>query len=126
MSKRLQGNPLPILLMAGAVIVIEAFALKTGGGTAAVIIGAVAGIAAIGLVVGYDAHKAAMGAAILSCFTLTWNGWYVGPVRPGDLLVLLALILFIVAEPNRRLPMPPWWIKQLAFVDLCCSRSCTS
>ena len=118
MSKRLQGNPLPILLMAGAVLVIEALALKIGHGTGAAIVGAVAGLAVIGLIVGYDAHKAAMGAAILSCFTLTWNGWYLGPVRPGDLLVLLALILFIIAEPNRRFPMPPWWIKQLALVIL--------
>jgi hypothetical protein len=104
--------------MAAAVLIIEAVALKAGHTTALVIIGAVCGIAVITLIVGYDAHKAAMGAAILSCFTLTWNGWYLGPVRPGDLLVLLALLFFLIAEPNRRLPMPPWWIKQLALIIL--------
>jgi hypothetical protein len=118
MSNRLRENPLPILLMAGSVLAIEAVALHLGHTTGVIIIAAVAFIAVVALLVGFDAHKAAMGAAILSCFTLTWNGWYLGPLRPGDLLVLLALMFFVIAEPNRRLPMPPWWIKQLALVIL--------
>ena len=118
MSRRLQGNPVPIVIVAVAVLLIEAIGLKAGHTTGVVIIGALCGIAVIGLLVGYDAHKVAMGAALLSCFTLTWNGWYLGPVRPGDLLVLFALMFFIIAEPNRRLPFPPWWIKQLALMIL--------
>ncbi len=114
MTNRFKGNPYPIIVMAAVVLVIEAVSLRLG--TAGVVIIAVLlAFAAVALVVNFDANKAGMGASLLACFTLTWNGWYVGPLRPGDVLILLALMLFLIGDAGRPLSTPPWWIKQLAF-----------
>lgn len=77
----------------------------------------VAGVAALALVlVLVRANVAALGlwAAYLCAFTLTWNGWFVGPLRPGDVLILVTLVLLVIANPNRAFLTPPWWVKQLA------------
>lgn len=116
MANTSRPNPAPLIVVAALILVVEAVVLRKGGTLSIVGIGALAGLAVLTLIVRWDSHRAAMGAALLACFTLTWNGWYVGPVRPGDVLVLLALLLFLIAEPDRHVQMPPWWIKQLAFV----------
>jgi hypothetical protein len=115
MSNRSRTNPVPLIVVAGLILVVEALALRKGGTFGIVGVGALSGLAVLTLIVRWDAQRAAMGAALLACFTLTWNGWYVGPVRPGDVLVLFALVLFLIAQPDRHVYMPPWWIKQLAF-----------
>src|SRR5579875_1958497 len=78
-----------------------------------VVIEVLAGLAAIVVAAGADLAKVGIGAALLSAFTLTWNGWYVGPVRPGDVLVLVALICFAAGAPITVFRSPPWWIRQL-------------
>jgi hypothetical protein len=78
-----------------------------------VLIGAVIMLALVTLLVGADLKRAGIYAACASCFTLTWNGWFVGPVRPGDVLILVALICFVMSDPNGGLRTPPWWVKQV-------------
>jgi hypothetical protein len=95
------------------VLAIEGYGL-TSGTLGLVAIGAVLAIALSVIVLAGRARWAALGAALACAFTLTWNGWFVGPVRPGDVLILITLLLLAVAEPRRAFRMPPWWISQLA------------
>lgn len=48
-----------------------------------------------------------------AAFTLTWNGWYVGPVRPGDVLVLVTLLFFAVSATRELVRGLPWWVIQI-------------
>ncbi|MDT4891292.1 MAG: hypothetical protein QOE97_327 [Pseudonocardiales bacterium] len=100
-----------------AVLGIEALGLRSGTVGVALLI-ALAVIAGVIFAVRVDLKWAGMGAAVLAAFTLTWNGWFVGPVRPGDALIPIALICFVLADPNHSLRWPPWWVKQLGFVVL--------
>ncbi|MGI8680325.1 MAG: O-antigen ligase family protein [Jatrophihabitans sp.] len=94
-------------------VAVEAFAL--GAHTlGVVIIAALGGIALVLVIAAADVAKIGLGAALLSAFTISWNGWFVGPVRPGDVLVLVALICFAIGAPITVFRAPPWWIKQLA------------
>jgi hypothetical protein len=107
------------LVIAIAVLVpllaVEAVALRSG--TAGLLgIGAVIALAAAFLLLGSDVRRAALVAALVCAFTLTWNGWFVGPLRPGDALILVTLILLLIANPGDAFHAPPWWIKQLAIV----------
>jgi hypothetical protein len=91
---------------------LEAFGLQSGiVGT--ILIVAVAALAIIAVAVRLDLRIAGLAAACGAAFLLSWNGWYVGPVRPGDVLVFIALAALIAASPNHALRMPPWWIKIL-------------
>jgi hypothetical protein len=93
--------------------IAEAAALRSG----TLGLGIAAGVGAVALIlVLFRANIAALGlwAAYLCAFTLTWNGWFVGPLRPGDVLILVTLVLLLVANPNRAFLTPPWWVKQLA------------
>lgn len=94
---------------------IEILALQSKSlGT--IVIGVVAGLAAILVLAGANVGKIGLAAAYLCAFTLTWNGWFVGPVRPGDVLILITLVLLLVANPNEAFRTPPWWVKQLALM----------
>jgi hypothetical protein len=106
-----RGN-LAVLLGLLAVVAVEIFALrsKTLG---IIVLAVVAALAAIVVASRADPARIGLGAAYLSAFTLTWNGWYVGPVRPGDVLVLVALLCFAAGAPITVFHSPPWWIKQL-------------
>ncbi len=95
-----------------AVLAIEWLGLASGT-LGVVLIGAVIGLALVTLLVGADLKRAGVYAACASCFTLTWNGWFVGPVRPGDVLILVSLICFVLSDPNGGLRTPPWWVKQV-------------
>jgi hypothetical protein len=109
------GASLATAVVLAAVLGIEWLALPAGT-LGVVLIGAVMGLAVIALLVRADWQRAGIYAACAACFTLTWNGWFVGPVRPGDALVLVALICFLVAAPNDAFRTPPWWVKQLGIV----------
>lgn len=103
----------------GAILVLVVTVLSLGltSGTGGVIlIGVAAGLAIAVIVFRLSLQRAGMGAALLSSFTLTWNGWFVGPLRPGDALVLITLVCFVLARPNAAVRTPPWWVKQLALL----------
>lgn len=51
-----------------------------------------------------------------ACFTLPWNGVTAGSLRPGDLLVIVAIVTLLVADPGRRLPRLPWWSGMFAAI----------
>jgi hypothetical protein len=102
------------LIMVG-VLGLEAFGLRSGS-IGIILLGVLSGIAAVIVAVRVDLKWAGMIALLASAFTLTWNGWFIGPVRPGDVLVLVALICFVLADPNHSLRWPPWWVKQLGIL----------
>jgi hypothetical protein len=95
-----------------AALVCETFALRAGT-LGLVGLAAIAVLCLAGLVLAFDLERAGRITAYASAFTLTWNGWFLGPVRPGDLLVLIALMCFVVAAPNRPFPHLPIWVKSL-------------
>lgn len=97
------------------VLGLETVGLRAGN-VGLVIIGGVAALALSLLVFRVDLKWAGVGAACGACFTLTWNGWFLGPVRPGDVLILLALVCFALAHPNAAFRTPPWWVKQLVIL----------
>jgi len=94
------------------VVLIEAYALRAET-LGVVVVVALAVLGLIVVVVGADLVKVGIGAAYLAAFTLTWNGWFVGPLRPGDALVPIALMCFAAGAPVTVFRSPPWWIKQL-------------
>lgn len=102
------------LVMVG-VLGLEAVGLRSGT-IGLILLGLLAAIAAVIVVVRVELKWAAMITVLLAAFTISWNGWFIGPVRPGDVLVLLALICFVLADPNASLRWPPWWVKQLGVV----------
>jgi hypothetical protein len=116
MLDRLRGNlAVPIVLI--TMCAIEAFALRAHT-LGFVLIGVICAMAVLTIVSHADMRVIAMGSAYACAFTLTWNGWFVGPVRPGDVLILITLLCFAVVEPATAFRTPPWWVKQLAFVLL--------
>ncbi|MGH3262047.1 MAG: O-antigen ligase family protein, partial [Trebonia sp.] len=81
-----------------------------------ILVGLIIAIALGVIVFRVDLQWVGVAAACAACFTLTWNGWFVGPLRPGDVLILVALLCFVLGNPNRAFTSPPWWVKQLALV----------
>ena len=108
-------NGLSLALIMAGVLGLEMIGLRSGT-IGVILIGLLCGIALIIFAVRVELKWAAVIALCASAFTLTWNGWFIGPVRPGDVLVLVALICFVLADPNHALRWPPWWVKQLGFV----------
>lgn len=51
-----------------------------------------------------------------AAFTIPWNAVVILWVRPGDLLLLVALMFFVAGSGLRNWPLPPWWVLQLAAV----------
>jgi O-Antigen ligase len=111
MLSRLRSNA-SVVIVLFAMIVIEAVALRSQT-LGIVLIGAVAGIALVIVLFRANISSIAVAAAYACAFTLTWNGWFLGPVRPGDLLILLTVLLILIADPNDGFRTPPWWVKQL-------------
>jgi hypothetical protein len=116
MLERLRGN-LAVSLALLAMAVVETVALRANS-MGVVLIGVVCGVAVVILVLGVNIRTIALGAAYACAFTLTWNGWFLGPVRPGDLLILLTVVLILIADPNDGFRTPPWWVKQLPIAIL--------
>lgn len=105
---------LAVIVALVAMVAVEAFALRASS-LGIVVIGVLAGLALVIVVSRADLARIGVGAALTCAFTLTWNGWFVGPVRPGDVLVLIALACFALGAPAAAFRTPPWWIKQLVF-----------
>lgn len=108
-------NALKAVLLLVVVLALEAFGLAHGT-IGLVLVAALAVIALVVVAFRVDLARIGIGAACAACFTLTWNGWFVGPVRPGDVLVLVALLCLLVAHPNGAFRTPPWWVKQLVLL----------
>jgi hypothetical protein len=113
MLDRLRAN-LGVVIALVAMLLVEVLALRSDSfGT--IIVLAVCGLLAVVVFTRSDMKKIALGAAMACAFTLTWNGWFVGPLRPGDVLILFTIILILIANPNDGFRTPPWWLKQLPF-----------
>lgn len=97
-----------------AMVPVEIMALRAGS-LGVILLGAVAALGAVVVFTAADLVKVGVGATYLSAATLSWNGWFVGPLRPGDVLPLLALLSFAFGAPAQAFRSPPWWIKQLAY-----------
>ncbi len=103
--------------MVGAAVLmvaIEAWALRAHT-LGIVLIGVLAGVGLVVAAFGADLAKVGLGTAYACAFTLTWNGWFVGPVRPGDVLIAVSLLCFAIVAPATVFRSPPWWIKQLCY-----------
>lgn len=105
---------LAVIVALVAMVAVEAFALRAST-LGVVVIGVLAGLALVIIVSQADLARIGVGAALACAFTLTWNGWFVGPVRPGDVLILITLMCFAFGAPTTAFRTPPWWIKQLVF-----------
>ena len=107
------GATLVLMLM----VVVEAFGLRTGA------LGEIT-IAAFGLLFAvlvfsrFSMVRLALLTTYAAAFTFTWNGWFVGPARPADVLAILAVVLFTFAHSGGHLPRLPRWITQLVFTIL--------
>jgi hypothetical protein len=98
-----------VLVMMAAV---EWFAMRHG--TLGLLAGVAAGVVAVLLVVtSFDMITLAMGTSMVAAFTLSWNGAFIGPVRPGDVLALLAVLMFLLGNDGKHLPRVPFWVWQL-------------
>ncbi len=114
--RRLRANGVPVIAVM-AMVLVEAILLRSDASSTALIGAAVlAGgvLVTMGSSAPVDLPRLGVWAAYASAFTLTWNGWRVGPLLPGDVLVLLTLLLFAVGAPPGTLRAPPPWVTQLA------------
>src|SRR4051794_22671372 len=102
------GAILALAAMAG----LEVVALRSPSATT-IVMGACGVLLVILVLSRADISRLAVWAAYACAFTLTWNGWFLGPVRPGDLLILLTVLLILIANPGDGFRTPPWWVKQL-------------
>ena len=116
MLNRLRGN-LGVTSALVAMLIVELVALRSHSAGEIILI-ALCGMLAILVLVRADVRKVAIGAALACAFTLTWNGWFLGPLRPGDALILLTIVLILIANPNDGFRTPPWWVKQLPIAIL--------
>lgn len=111
MLNRLRANS-GVSVALVVMVLVEIFALRSHSyGTIIVI--AACGLLAVVVFTRADMKKIALGSALACAGTLTWNGWFIGPLRPGDALILLTLILILIVNPNDGFRTPPWWLKQL-------------
>src|SRR4051794_18698152 len=53
--------------------------------------------------------RIAVGCTYVAAATTPWNGWRLGPLRPGALFIFLGLLLFAAGAPGRRWPRLPGW-----------------
>jgi O-Antigen ligase len=94
---------------------VEAFGLRNG--TLGVIaIAGLAGLAVTLVLIRFNMVNLAVYTTYAAAFTLTWNGWFVGPARPADVLALAALLFFAFAHTGGHLPRLPKWVWQVVIV----------
>jgi hypothetical protein len=107
---------LGLLVLVGIVLLlVEAVSLRSSG------IATDAGIAIIVLTAGLiiaraNLVKIGLWSAVGAAFTLPWNGFIIGGLRPGDGLILISLAAFLSADVRGTIPRSPWWIRQLTYV----------
>lgn len=100
-------------VIGGVLLALEALGFATG--TAGVIgIGALIAVVAAMTLARTSLRTVAIGATLGAAFFTSWNGFLVGPARPGDLLIFVALACFIAADLRSSIPGLPWWIQQVA------------
>jgi hypothetical protein len=109
-------EPIRGRLGVAAALVVSAGLTFVGLRSGTLLVFVLMGMIIAGLLVRFDLRTAGIGSAVLAAFTLTWNGVTIGPLKIGDVLVLIALMFLFAANPADALPTPPWWIKQLAIV----------
>lgn len=116
MSDRSRGA---IGLVAAAVplLGLEALAIHAGL-TLKIVLAIFIALIGILLLANLDMFRVGLVSAYIAAFTLPWNGWLLAGVRPGDGLILVALMAFLAAGAGGTFPRLPWWAKQLAFVVL--------
>jgi hypothetical protein len=104
-------------IVAAALLGIEALGLRSGGrGTvAAAVLVAVVSVLIIARV---TVRSVGLGCAVLAAFSLPWNGWVLGGVRPGDLFILLAIGVLLAADVRAPIPRLPGWVTQVGLVVL--------
>jgi hypothetical protein len=105
------GAGLVLVLMAA----VEAFGLRSGA-LGLITVAAVALLAAVLVLSRFSLVNLALLTTYAAAFTFTWNGWFVGPARPADVLAILAVVLFAFAHNGGQLPKLPRWITQLVVV----------
>jgi hypothetical protein len=96
-------------------VAIEAFGLRNGT-LGLIAIGGFAGLAVTLVVIRFNMVNLAVYTTYAAAFTLTWNGWFVGPARPADVLALMAILFFAFAHTGGHLPRLPKWIWQIVIV----------
>jgi hypothetical protein len=102
------GVSFVLVSMAG----VEWFAMRHG--TLGLVAGAAAGVLAVTLMVtSFDLITLALATSVVASFTLSWNGAFIGPVRPGDVLALLAVLMFVLGNDGKHLPRVPLWMWQI-------------
>jgi hypothetical protein len=102
------GVSFVLVAMAG----VEWFAMRHG--TLGLLAGAAAGVLAVTLVItSFDMITLALATSVVASFTLSWNGAFIGPVRPGDVLALLAVLMFVLGNDGKHLPRVPFWMWQI-------------
>ena len=116
MSDRLRSGLWTTVLLA-IFALLETIGLQSGT-VGLILVALLAGVALITLLFRVDFERLGIAAALAAAATLTWNGIYLGPERPGDLLVLISLMLFVLARPNDALGNPAMaaGVKQLGVV----------
>lgn len=96
-------------------LLLEAVGFRAGS-TAMYITTGLLAFLAILLIARVSLRSAGIGAALISAFTLPWNGFLLGPVRPGDVFIFVAVGCFIASEIGEGMPHIPWWVSQLGLV----------
>ncbi len=101
------------LAYAGAGAAAVGAGLYFRGALLAFVLLLVVGVCAV-LVGRINLAHAGLLAACGAAFAAPWNAVIIWLVRPGDLLLLIALVCFVAASGLRDLPRLPWWVLQLA------------
>lgn len=113
---RLRGGLVTFVIALGLLAVVG-LGLSAGGSAAlaaAVLLSVTAGL----MLARASLVTVGIGAACAAAFTMPWNGWKIGPVRPGDVFILIALSCFLAADIGGELPKLPRWVSQVGFVTV--------
>jgi hypothetical protein len=102
-------------LAVGAVLslVLMAYGFHAGGTTLYLVAAALTGFSALAFIqikLSYVGIGAACGAAAF----IPWNGWLLGHIRPGDMLIFLAFGCLVAASLHQPWPHLPRWVLLLA------------
>ena len=106
-----------LFVTAALLLGLEALAIHSGV-TIKIVVAIFLALIAVLLLANLDMYRVGLASAYLAAFTLPWNGWLVAGVRPGDGLIIVALLAFVAAGAGGTFPKLPWWVKQLAFIVL--------
>lgn len=106
---------LTVGLLAAVLLAFEALGFATGT-AGAIAIGVFIAVVAAMTLARTSLRKVAIASTLGAAFFTSWNGFLIGPARPGDLLIFIAFACFVAADLRARIPGVPWWIQQVAGV----------